>query len=119
MKRVLVSALKAYRLIVSPMYGQTCRYYPSCSAYALGAVETHGSVRGTWLALRRLARCHPWCAGGVDLVPRPDRYRWWGRAEGTDGTDGDDVPPAGETGVATASTVSMSPSDARPVLRGV
>ncbi|WP_240759286.1 membrane protein insertion efficiency factor YidD [Phytoactinopolyspora endophytica] len=86
--------LRLYRLVVSPLYGQTCRYYPSCSAYALGAVETHGAVRGSWLAVRRIGRCHPWCAGGVDLVPTRVNYRWWGRADGTDGEDDD--PMAGE-----------------------
>jgi len=68
-KHVLVALLKAYRLLISPLYGQVCRYHPSCSAYALGAVETHGSVRGTWLTARRLVRCHPWAAGGYDPVP--------------------------------------------------
>lgn len=86
-KKLIVAVLKLYRLIVSSQYGQTCRYYPSCSAYALGAVETHGAVRGSWLALRRLGRCHPWCEGGVDLVPTTQNYLWWGRAAGTDGED--------------------------------
>lgn len=85
MKTVLVFLLKAYRLVSSQLYGQTCRYYPTCSAYALGAVERHGALRGSWLAMRRLGRCHPWCEGGVDLVPSAENYRWWGRADGTDG----------------------------------
>ncbi len=69
MKHVLVLLLKGYRLVISPLYGDVCRYYPTCSAYALEAVQTHGSVRGSWLAVRRLARCHPWSAGGLDPVP--------------------------------------------------
>ncbi len=69
MKYVLIGLLRAYRALISPLYGQVCRYYPSCSAYALGAVQEHGSIRGSWLAVRRLARCHPWAAGGVDHVP--------------------------------------------------
>ncbi|WP_345521470.1 membrane protein insertion efficiency factor YidD [Nocardioides conyzicola] len=66
---LLIGLLRAYRLLISPLYGQVCRYHPSCSAYALGAVTTHGSVRGSWLTVRRLGRCHPWAAGGYDPVP--------------------------------------------------
>ena len=69
MKHVLIGLLKVYRLVVSPLYGNVCRYYPSCSAYALRSVEVHGAVRGTWLAGRRLLRCHPWTPGGYDPVP--------------------------------------------------
>jgi uncharacterized protein len=61
--------LKAYRLVVSPLYGNVCRYYPSCSAYALRAVEVHGVLKGSVLAGRRLLRCHPWSPGGYDPVP--------------------------------------------------
>jgi putative membrane protein insertion efficiency factor len=66
---VLVWLLKGYRFAISPLYGQVCRYHPTCSAYALEAVETHGALRGAWLAARRVARCHPWAAGGLDPVP--------------------------------------------------
>lgn len=69
MTRVLVLLLRGYRFAISPLYGQVCRYHPTCSAYALEAVTEHGSVRGSWLAVRRIARCHPWAAGGVDPVP--------------------------------------------------
>jgi uncharacterized protein len=68
-KHLLIWFLRAYRALISPLYGQVCRYHPSCSAYALEAVTEHGSVRGSWLAARRLARCHPWAAGGYDPVP--------------------------------------------------
>lgn len=70
---VLIGVLRVYRLVISPLYGQVCRYHPSCSAYALEAVTEHGSARGTWLAMRRVARCHPWAAGGYDPVPAPRR----------------------------------------------
>lgn len=85
MKWILIGLLKVYRAVISPLYGQVCRYYPSCSAYALESVQRHGAVRGSWLAARRLGRCHPWCAGGVDLVPSVGNYRWWGIAEGVGG----------------------------------
>jgi uncharacterized protein len=68
---LLIGFLRAYRLLISPLYGQVCRYHPSCSAYALEAVTVHGSLKGTWLAARRLTRCHPWAAGGYDPVPPP------------------------------------------------
>lgn len=69
MKFVLIGFLKVYRLVISPLYGNVCRYYPSCSAYALGAIQHHGAAKGSWLALRRLLRCHPWAPGGYDPVP--------------------------------------------------
>jgi putative membrane protein insertion efficiency factor len=70
MKYLLIGLLRLYRLFISPLYGQVCRYYPSCSAYALEAVTVHGSIRGSWYAVRRVARCHPWAAGGYDPVPK-------------------------------------------------
>jgi len=69
MNRLLVWLLRAYQLLVSPMLGQNCRFYPSCSQYAVEALQVHGTVRGSWLAARRLCRCHPWNDGGVDMVP--------------------------------------------------
>ena len=69
MKQVLIWLLRGYRFAISPLYGQVCRYHPTCSAYALEAVTRHGALRGSWLAARRLARCHPWAAGGYDPVP--------------------------------------------------
>lgn len=74
MRYPLIWLLKAYRLLISPLYGQVCRYYPSCSAYALDAVTRFGAVRGVWLAGRRVVRCHPWAAGGHD--PVPTRFSW-------------------------------------------
>jgi putative membrane protein insertion efficiency factor len=66
---VLVMLLKGYRRFVSPLLPPSCRFYPSCSAYALEAVQVHGALRGSWLAARRLSRCHPFHAGGLDPVP--------------------------------------------------
>lgn len=68
-----IGFLIAYRKVVSPLYGPVCRFYPSCSAYALEAVTVHGFVRGGWLASRRVVRCHPWNDGGVDHVPAGSR----------------------------------------------
>ncbi|MGW9414049.1 membrane protein insertion efficiency factor YidD [Arthrobacter cupressi] len=73
-RNILILLLKAYRRIISPLYGQVCRFFPSCSAYALEAVTVHGAVKGSWLAAKRLARCHPWNAGGVDHVPAGHRH---------------------------------------------
>jgi putative membrane protein insertion efficiency factor len=69
MKTILLLLLKAYRYAISPMLGSNCRFVPSCSAYAVEAIERHGALRGSWLAARRVARCHPWCDGGHDPVP--------------------------------------------------
>ena len=65
----LIALIRAYRLALSPFFGGHCRFHPTCSAYALKAVQRFGAVRGSWLALRRLGRCHPWHAGGFDPVP--------------------------------------------------
>lgn len=62
-------AIQFYRYTFSPMIGPTCRFYPSCSAYALEAIDTHGALKGSWLAARRIGRCHPWHPGGYDPVP--------------------------------------------------
>ena len=68
--RILLMALvRAYRLLFSPWVGQSCRFEPSCSRYAQEAVTTHGWLRGSWMAIRRLGRCHPWSDGGFDPVP--------------------------------------------------
>ena len=69
--RALAVPVHAYRLLLSPMLGQNCRYYPSCSTYALDALHRHGAAKGAWLAVRRVARCHPWHPGGYDPVPAP------------------------------------------------
>ena len=65
-----VLILRIYRAVISPVYGDVCRYYPSCSSFALQAIQQYGVVRGSWMGIRRIARCHPWAAGGVDDVPQ-------------------------------------------------
>jgi putative membrane protein insertion efficiency factor len=88
--RVVVLLLRLYRTLISPLYGPTCRFYPSCSAYALEAVDRHGLTRGGWLSVRRLLRCHPWNPGGVDPVPPATTHRRPAPA----GDDHDDPLPA-------------------------
>jgi putative membrane protein insertion efficiency factor len=69
MQRLLVGLIKGYRLLLSPHIGQQCRFTPSCSAYAMLAIERHGSLAGSYLAARRIVRCNPFCSGGHDEVP--------------------------------------------------
>lgn len=69
MKRLLLALVRGYRLLLSPWWGNQCRFTPTCSEYAIEALERHGAARGTWLAMRRVARCHPWRHGGFDPVP--------------------------------------------------
>jgi putative membrane protein insertion efficiency factor len=77
---VLVGLVRLYQLVLSPWLPPSCRFEPSCSAYALEALRSHGALRGGWLTVRRLGRCHPFCAGGYDPVPepRPRGSRWHG-----------------------------------------
>ncbi|WP_310635901.1 membrane protein insertion efficiency factor YidD [Delftia acidovorans] len=69
MQRLLMALVRGYRLMLSPWLGSACRFTPTCSAYSLEALEQHGAAVGSYLTLRRLARCHPWCDGGHDPVP--------------------------------------------------
>jgi uncharacterized protein len=69
MRYALAGLIVAYRFVLSPLLPPACRFYPTCSAYALVAILRHGALMGTWLAVRRFARCHPWHPGGVDFVP--------------------------------------------------
>ncbi|MES2879933.1 MAG: membrane protein insertion efficiency factor YidD [Pseudomonadota bacterium] len=68
-KYLLIGLVRSYRLLLSPWLGSSCRFEPTCSAYSLQALQTHGAAAGSYLTLARLARCHPWCAGGSDPVP--------------------------------------------------
>jgi len=69
MRTTLLGLIRLYQLVISPLLGPRCRFYPTCSQYAAEAIQKHGSIRGIALALTRIARCHPWHPGGVDLVP--------------------------------------------------
>ena len=68
-RTLLIAPIRAYRYLLSPWLGSACRFTPTCSAYAIEAIETWGAGRGSWLALSRISRCHPWCPGGHDPVP--------------------------------------------------
>lgn len=77
LKYPLIWFVKGWRRYISPLYGDVCKFHPTCSHYGLVALETHGALRGSWLAVRRLARCHPWSMGGVDYVPgTPEAESW-------------------------------------------
>ena len=65
----LVGLVRAYKYAISPLLGDNCRFYPSCSDYAVEALQRHGALKGLWLAMRRVGRCHPWHPGGCDPVP--------------------------------------------------
>ena len=70
MKRVLLAVVRFYRVAISPLFAPRCRFLPSCSEYAVQAIERHGALAGGCLAMRRIARCHPFNAGGIDEVPQ-------------------------------------------------
>jgi len=67
--RVAMALVRVYQKLVSPLFGNNCRYYPTCSHYTYEAIEIHGAVRGSWLGIKRIGRCHPFHEGGVDPVP--------------------------------------------------
>jgi hypothetical protein len=69
MRRILILLIRAYQLTFSPMVGGHCRFEPTCSHYGIDAIKAHGALRGSWLTVRRIARCHPWHEGGFDPVP--------------------------------------------------
>ena len=69
MKAILRALLRVYQYVFRPLLGRNCRFYPSCSDYAMEAIDKHGALRGSWLAIRRIGRCHPWHPGGYDPVP--------------------------------------------------
>jgi len=69
MARILIYIVKAYQLVLSPFFGQQCRFYPTCSQYAVEALQKHGAITGSYYTVHRLLRCHPWCDGGHDPIP--------------------------------------------------
>jgi putative membrane protein insertion efficiency factor len=79
-RNVIIALLKVYRFAISPLYGDVCKFYPSCSCYGLDAITDHGVIRGSALTLRRLGRCHPWALGGVDDVP-PCEHKYFHRTK--------------------------------------
>ncbi|HJF31688.1 MAG TPA: membrane protein insertion efficiency factor YidD [Sporosarcina psychrophila] len=72
MKKILIGIIKLYQKIISPLTPPSCRFYPTCSHYGIEAVEKHGALKGSWLAVRRISKCHPFHEGGFDPVPEKD-----------------------------------------------
>eukprot|EP00439_Symbiodinium_sp_Y106_P089678 s1_g2214.t1 len=104
---LMLGLVQFYRLVISPLLGPRCRHMPSCSEYALDAVRQHGGWRGGWLALSRIARCHPWGSHGFDPVPAevadqpfyaPWRYGHWSWTLAEDREEKKELPPANEQG---------------------
>ena len=79
MRHPLIWFVKGWRKVISPMYGDVCKFHPTCSEYGLVALETHGAVKGVALIVKRLARCHPWSMGGVDYVPGTAAAAAWAK----------------------------------------
>jgi hypothetical protein len=94
-RRALIALVRGYRFFLSPWLGSACRFEPTCSAYALQALERHGAAAGSYLTLHRLGRCHPWCAGGCDPVPdrAPRLFAHLGGSTARPATPNDPSPP--------------------------
>ncbi|PID33803.1 MAG: membrane protein insertion efficiency factor YidD [Thiotrichales bacterium] len=73
MKWLLLKLIRVYQLFLSPVLGSSCRFEPTCSSYTYQAISKHGAIKGTWLGLKRIGKCHPWNEGGYDPVPEPDK----------------------------------------------
>lgn len=95
LKYPMIWFVKAWRRVISPLYGDVCKFHPSCSAYGLRALEFHGAARGSVLTIGRIARCHPWSEGGVDYVPGTPEAHEWAESHTTD-------QPTGEARTTTA-----------------
>lgn len=81
MKWLLIGFIRLWRAVISPIYGNVCKYHPSCSAYGLEAVRVHGALRGSWLTISRIVRCNPWSTGGYDPVPGTPAADEWAREQ--------------------------------------
>ncbi|HHV21377.1 MAG TPA: membrane protein insertion efficiency factor YidD [Propionibacterium sp.] len=81
MKWLLIGFIRLWRAVISPIYGNVCKYYPSCSAYGLESVQVHGALRGSWLTISRIVRCNPWSSGGYDPVPGTAAAEEWAREQ--------------------------------------
>jgi len=75
-KWLVLKLIRAYQYLISPLFPASCGYYPTCSAYAVEAVEIHGVIKGGWLSIKRISRCHPYHAGGIDPVPGSPMEQW-------------------------------------------
>ncbi len=73
MKKLIIAGIKGYQFLISPLLGSSCRFYPSCSCYAVASVDQYGVLKGGYLTLRRLIKCHPYHSGGFDPVPQPEQ----------------------------------------------
>lgn len=71
MRYLLIALIKLYKVLLSPIMGNACRFYPTCSSYGIEAIEKHGAIKGSYLTIKRIGRCHPLCKGGYDPVPEP------------------------------------------------
>lgn len=82
MRKLAILLIRGYALLISPFLGNNCRYHPSCSSYTAEAIELHGVLKGSWIGLRRIGRCHPWHEGGYDPVPGSEAERLWREQQG-------------------------------------
>lgn len=119
MKWLMIAFIKAWRAVISPLYGNVCRYYPSCSAYGLEAVQVHGSIKGGWLTIWRIMRCNPFTAGGYDPVPGTPAAEEWAaeqaeRARAADSVGVGSVPQNGDGDRVFEGHRADSPSEASP-----
>jgi uncharacterized protein len=110
MKTVLLVLLRAYRFLLSPWVGNSCRFWPTCSVYSMGAIERHGALKGSYMMVTRVARCHPYSAGGVDEVPAQFRWRCWCRAGASSAVGASEAT----NGQAASPTVSSSTPAPQP-----